>query len=138
VGAFVEELAGGGWHRFTLRETASRAYELRFKKNFAHGRFQFWTDDGYPASAVALVNAAGLALSGSNETLAVFLSKSTLASVTPDTLSSAFLTVIGQTAQVIFCTSRVTVCKVPANRLKGSAPIAPIRIKRFISDFINQ
>jgi hypothetical protein len=39
------------------------------------------------------------------------LSKSTFASVTPGTLSSAFLTVIGQTAQVIFRTSRVTVCK---------------------------
>jgi hypothetical protein len=73
--------------------------------------------------------------SASNETLAVFLSKSTFASGTPGTFSSAFLTVIGQTAQVIFCTSRVTVCKVPANRVKGSA-MAPSRTKRCISDFI--
>src|SRR4029077_14272370 len=68
--------------------------------------------------------------------LAVFLSKSTLASVTPGTLSSAFLTVIGQTGQVIFFTSRVTVCKVPANRLKGNATRAPSRTRRFLSDFI--
>ena len=65
--------------------------------------------------------------------LAVFLSKSTFASVTPGTLSSAFLTVIGQTAQVIFCTSRVTVCKVPANTVKGSATTAPIRTKRSLA-----
>ena len=46
-------------------------------------------------SEVALVSAAKLALSGSNVTLAVFLSKSTLALVTPGTLSSAFFTVMG-------------------------------------------
>src|SRR5258708_23819715 len=71
-----------------------------------------------------------------NGTLAVFLSKSTFASVTPDTFSNAFLTVIGQTAQVIFFTSRVTVCKVPANRLKGNATRALSRARRFLSDFI--
>src|SRR6267378_7890209 len=77
--------------------------------------------DGYPASEVALVSVAGLALSGSNVTSAVFFSKSTLTLVTPGTFSSAFLTMIGQSAQVIFFTSRVTVSKVPANRVKGSA-----------------
>src|SRR6516162_8989955 len=68
--------------------------------------------------------------------LAVFLAKSTLASVTPGTLSSAFFTVIGQTAQLIFCTSRVTVCMPPANAANGSATAAPIRTKRFNSEFI--
>ena len=63
--------------------------------------------------------------SRSRRMLAVFLAKSTLASVTPGTLSSAFLTVIGQTAQVIFCTSRVTVCMPPANAANGTATAAP-------------
>jgi hypothetical protein len=136
VRAFVEKLACVGRHRFSLGEAANRAHKHRFKKNFAHSGFHLWIDEGKPASVVALVNVSGLALSGSNEMLAVFLSKSTFASVTPGTLSSAFLTVIGQTAQNIFCTSRVTVCKGPANRLKGNATAAPIRTKRFISDFI--
>jgi hypothetical protein len=44
-----------------------------------------------------LVNVVGLALIKRDDG-AVFLSKSTVALVTPDTFSSAFLTVIGQTA----------------------------------------
>src|SRR6266481_1383311 len=39
VRAFVEELACVGRHCFALRETANRAHEQRFKKNFAHTRF---------------------------------------------------------------------------------------------------
>jgi len=84
---------------------------------------------GWTLSASELASTAGLALSGSNVTLAVFFSKSTLALVTPGTLSSAFLTVIGQTAQVIFFTSRVTVSKVPAIAVKARATKALRRTK---------
>jgi hypothetical protein len=39
VRAFVEKLAGVGRHCFALRESANRAHQHRFKKNFAHTRF---------------------------------------------------------------------------------------------------
>ena len=62
---------------------------------------------------VALVSAALDVRSGSNFTVAVFLSKSILASATPGTCSSDFLTVIGQSAQG-------HVLDVEDNRLRGS------------------
>jgi hypothetical protein len=44
--------------------------------------------------------------------------------------------VIGQTVQVIFFTSSVTICNVPANKVKGSATRALSKAKRLISNFI--
>jgi hypothetical protein len=65
---------------------------------------------GKPASVVAFVNVAGVTLSGSKRTVAVFFSKSTWAPATPGTFSSAYLTVILQVAQIMFWTFSVTVC----------------------------
>ena len=66
----------------------------------AHGLATIF--DGKPASVVAWVSLAEVALSGSKVTVAVFLSKSTDVEVTPGTRSRAFLTTIGQVPQVIF------------------------------------
>jgi hypothetical protein len=66
--------------------------------------------DGNPASVVAWVKRAVVALSGSNVTVAVFLSKSTAVALTPGTFPRAFLTTIGQVPQVIFSTAKVAVC----------------------------
>jgi hypothetical protein len=46
INAFIEKLARVDRHRLALRESANRAHEHRFKKNFAHTRFQLWTEDG--------------------------------------------------------------------------------------------
>ena len=83
-----------------------------------------------------MASVAGVALSGSKVTLAVLLSKSTTALVTPGTFSRDFVTVIGQTAQVIFFTSSVMVCNVPANKMMGRATRALSKAKRFISNFV--
>ena len=66
--------------------------------------------DGNPASVVAWVSRAIVVLSGSNVTVAVFVSKSTVVEVTPGIRISAFLTTTGQVPQVIFSTARVAVC----------------------------
>jgi len=57
-----------------------------------------------------------------------------LTDVTPDIFSSVFLTVIGQTEQVMFFTSRVTFSEVPANRWNGSAAKTLKRARRYVSD----
>jgi predicted RNA polymerase sigma factor len=54
-------------------------------------------------------------------TTAVFLAKSTLTALTPETFSSDFFTVIGQTAQVMFFTSSVTVLGAAANAVHDEA-----------------
>src|SRR5438552_8321415 len=75
----------------------------------------FFAVDGKPAPVVALVRSATVALSASNVTVAVFLAKSTCASLTPGTFCSDFLTVTGHKPQVMFCTSRTAVFGVAAD-----------------------
>src|SRR6266567_2566309 len=93
-------------------------------------------EDGNPASIVALTSVARVALSGSNVTVAVLLLRSTFVSATPGTLPRAFLTVIGQSSQVMFWTSRTTVCEVPAHAVSGvvsNATISNLCIFVFLS-----
>ena len=73
--------------------------------------------EGYPALVVAWAKAATVATSGSKVTVAVFFAKSIWAFATPGVFSKAFLTVTGQSSQVMFFTSRVTVFGVPAKAL---------------------
>src|SRR5438128_5799073 len=72
----------------------------------------FWSDsalEGKPASVVAFTRALVSVFASSKVTQASFFSYDTSTSDTPLTLFKAFLTVIGQTGQVIPGTSRVTV-----------------------------
>src|ERR1700680_245088 len=77
-------------------------------------------EEGNPASVVALTSAARLALSGSKVTVAVFLPRSIFVSATPGTFPNAFLTVIGQSSQVMFWTSRTSVCGLAAIAVSGA------------------
>src|SRR5258706_11381234 len=90
-------------------------------------------EEGNPASVVALTSAARLALSGSNVTVAVLLSRSTFVSATPGTLPRAFLTVIGQRSQVMFWTSRTIVCGLPANAVSGAVSNATSNLRILVS-----
>src|ERR1700674_2978277 len=93
-------------------------------------------EEGNPASVVALTSAARLALSGSKVTVAVFLPRSIFVSATPGTFPNAFLTVIGQSSQVMFWTSRTTVCGLPAKAASGAtsnATMSKLRILVFLS-----
>ncbi len=58
--------------------------------------------------------AAIVAVEGSNVTVAVLASKSTATDFTPDTLSMAFLTVTGHSAQVMFSMAKICRCSAVA------------------------
>jgi hypothetical protein len=116
VRALVKILACARGHHLLPRVAAARAGEHGLQDNGTHGFAMSF--DGNPASVVAWVNRAVVALSGSNVTVAVFLSKSTAVALTPGTRSSAFLTTIGQVPQVIFSTVNVAVCG-------GAAKVTP-------------
>jgi len=66
-------------------------------------------------------------------TVAVFWSKLTWTSLTPDTFSSDFLTVIGQSPHVMFCTSSVTVFGGAASATKGKAKSTAISSLRMVN-----
>ena len=57
----------------------------------------------------AAATSAADASDGSNTTVAVFVLKSTATDLTPATLAIAFLTVTGQSAQVMFPMAKMTV-----------------------------
>src|SRR5882757_5377131 len=107
VRALVEILTRVRRHDFFPRLSAARAGEYGLQDYGAHGFAMSF--EGNPASVVAWVKRAVLALSGSNVTVAVFLSKSTAVAVTPGTFSRAFFTTMGQVPQVIFSTAKVAV-----------------------------
>ena len=72
VRALVEILARVRWHDFFALLPAPRADEHGLQDNGAHGFAMSF--DGNPACVVAWVRLAVLAFSGSNVTVAVFLS----------------------------------------------------------------
>src|SRR5439155_12566408 len=90
----------------------------------------FWSDsalEGKPASVVAFTRALVSVFASSKVTRASFFSYDTSTSDTPLTLFKAFLTVIGQTGQVIPGTSRVTVFDAAhAGAARATRHITPI------------
>ena len=101
-GALVEELTGVRRHPLALRMSALGAGDGRLKLNAAHCADA--TLAGNPALVVASISAADWTRSGSKITVAVFLSMSTEALLTPGTRSRALRTTMGQVPQVMFLT----------------------------------
>ncbi len=112
--ALIKPLACIGGHRLGLGVSALGTSQRRFGNDSVH-LVAAATDDGYPASLVARVRVSVVVFASSKVTLASRLSRFTSVLLTPETLVSAFLTVMGHAAQFMSGTDSVTVC-VPAQR----------------------
>ena len=130
--ALIKPLACSGGHRLGLGVSAFGTGQRRFGNDRVH-LVAAVTVDGYPAPLVARVRASVLVFASSKVTLASRLSRLTSVLLTPDTLVSAFLTVMGQAAQFMSGTDSVTVC-VAAHR--GDVIVASTAsAKSFVSVF---
>ena len=105
-GAFMEEHAGIGRHRFLAGRTTPGTSNRGFENGIGHCLISV---AGYPASVTAFMKRSGVALSDSYRTTARLVLRATCASRYPGTRWSAFFTVMGQSEQFIPGTSN-TAC----------------------------
>src|SRR5690606_7551037 len=130
--ALVEPLARVRRHCFVLGMPTLRARQNRVQDQIHYG-FAGATDDGNPASVVALVSTSTLTLVSSKTTVVSRLARLDLTPMTPSIWVSAFFTVMGQVAQLMPGTDRVTLCWA-AQPGVSSKSAAVVMINRFMSE----